>query len=238
MNMRGQAMAEFAVACSVLALLLVGLPVIARYQQTQFQLIGTARLAATLRGWSPRAIADEEALRLSQFPANDDPRRPEVQRLQLQSSSDAAPGTAAAGVEALLAPLFAAGALGGADFDLERGGYQRVSLRAGVRATEQASLPDPFDALDLELTEHHALLADAWNSSGPAQVAVRTGGLVPTAAFGSLRALLAPVRAAASVVEPALRQLCLGQIDPERVPDDRLGTVVDDGPRSTWEAPC
>ncbi|MFT3904958.1 MAG: hypothetical protein QM718_01465 [Steroidobacteraceae bacterium] len=238
MKAHGQAMAEFAVACAVLALLLLGLPLIARYHDIQFGLISAARAAATLQGWSPGQAVDVERLRGGALLRLDDPRRPEVQQLTLRSEQAVAPGTAAAVVDALLEPLFVAGALGSGAFDLNRSGYQHSTLSARVAAEAQDSLPQPFAALQLQLREHHAVLTDGWNSSGPEQVAARVGGLVPTASLAAIGQVLGPARAAASVVEPALRRLCLGQIDPEKVPADRLGAVSDDTPRSRWSAPC
>lgn len=235
---RGQAMAEFCVAAAMLALLLLGLPVLARYHDTQFNLIVQSRLTAMLHSWSPQQRIDAQALRRSGFAPLDDPRRPEVSGLDVTTGSTHAPGTLARVAELALEPVFVVGSLGGSGLNVERAGYVRAALSAEVVAQDQALLPAPFDALNLTLQEHHVLLGDAWNSASPAQVADRTSGLVPTAAFASLRLLLAPVRMVASVVEPSLGQLCLGQIDPEKVPADRLGGSDDDLTRTRWTAPC
>ncbi|MGH8795737.1 MAG: hypothetical protein ACREXI_01665, partial [Caldimonas sp.] len=76
--------------------------------------------------------------------------------------------------------------------------------------------------------------------SGPPQVASRAGGLLLTSAAAPLRPLLKLSTQLLSVLEPSLRELCLGTVDPERVPDDRLGggTDADAGPVTRWSPTC
>jgi hypothetical protein len=63
---------------------------------------------------------------------------------------------------------------------------------------------------------------------------------VLTRALRPLHALTALGTGLLSIVEPAFRELCPGQVDPERVPSDRLGVDVDDdsGDISRWTPSC
>lgn len=118
---------------------------------------------------------------------------------------------------ALIAP---ARAVGGEPLDLQRDAARGVTVTVPLR--HAATLPRPFDGLRFTLTERLSLLVDPWAARDPQQVATRVAALSPV---GELRALvrpLAPVRWAVSLFEPAVQRLCLGRLEPDIVPPDRL----------------
>lgn len=239
MNCRGQALAEFAVSVGVLATLLVGMPVICRYHELQVATIEGARRLAFENSWREAAPgrADIEPIRQDLFPQSGDSGQVVAARIDSSEPRDPAPGVAGQAARALLAP-FRATAFVQPGFDLRAPLLYRSSLR--VALSRPAQLPAPFDEIPIELQEHYALLGDDWASSGPGQVADRAGGLVITRSLRSLHALTALGARALSVVEPAFRDFCPGQVDPERVPADRLGAGIDrdSGSIGRWSPPC
>ena len=104
----------------------------------------------------------------------------------------------------------------------------------------RSRLPDPFAQTPSEFNERYVLPGGDWASSGPSQVESRTAGLVLTRAAAPLQPFLKLTTQLLSVLEPSLRELCLGQVNPERVPDDRLGsgTDPDAGPVTRWSPTC
>ena len=237
MNFRGQALAEFAVAVAVLATLLVGMPVISRYHELQVATIEGARRFAFQASWR-QGIApapDAEALRAALFPSNAEHDQPVVAALEASLAVSAAPGRAGQAARAWLAPFRLAA---GSGFDLRDHALYRAEL--AMTASNPAGLPEPFAGVPVELREPYVLLTDEWASSGPDQVARRAGGLIITRTIPVLRPLLSLGKGLLAIVEPAVRQLCPGVVDPERVPADRLkGAAAGEG-RSTaaWRPAC
>jgi hypothetical protein len=146
--------------------------------------------------------------------------------VRVTSDVIAVPGQAAVATNFLLTPLRVAGGFLGGGFDLNERGFRTGSISLQISGNNH--LPPPFRDLQLRFDQRYALLTDAWNAANPQHVAGRAGGLVPAHALASVsglwRGLLAPV----SLLEPSLQQLCLGLIEPDHVPDDRL----DAGPRT------
>jgi hypothetical protein len=120
----------------------------------------------------------------------------------------------------MLAPLRAAGGFLGGGFDLRNAGYRVGSIN--VRVAPIDSLPQPFRELDLQLDQPYALLTDGWNAAGPEHVHARAGGLVPTQRLTGVAALWRGLAAPLTLLEPSLNTLCLGLIEPDAVPEDRL----------------
>jgi hypothetical protein len=120
------------------------------------------------------------------------------------------------------------GDLVGSNFDLDTRAFHKGIVM--VKLANLESMPQPLNALNLTFTERTALLTDSWQSGSPGAVAERTGALVPTRLFtefsGELGSLL---RIGLSVFEPSIDELCLGQINPEIVPADRLGGQAERG---------
>jgi hypothetical protein len=236
---RGQALAEFAVSVGVLATLLVGMPVICRYQELQAATIEGARRLAFESAWNEAGPARVgiDAIRRDLFPQTGDSAQVVASRINASDRQDPAPGLAGQAARALLAP-FRAVAFVQPGFDLRAPLMYRGAL--AVVLSRPSQLPGPFDEIPIELQEHYALLGDHWASSGPGQVAGRAGGLVITRALRPLHALTALGTRLLSIVEPAFRDLCPGQVDPERVPADRLGAGIDHDSSdiSRWAPSC
>ena len=82
---------------------------------------------------------------------------------------------------------------------------------------------DRSDGPNVLLVTIDTLRADRVGAYGARDVATRAGGLVPTGLLRALNAIWQPLSVPLGVVEPSLGQLCLGLIEPDRIPEDRLG---------------
>jgi hypothetical protein len=223
-------MTEFAVASAALALLLLGGLALAGYQEVDRRVVVAARQTAWQETWNiggsdPRARSSD--LHRS-FLADAGVFEPTGTRLLvadedlvLASGRTSPGGLAGAATEVLLTPLRTASGFLGSGFDLTEGGMSHGNLRASVGSLER--LPAPFNSLTLELSAPFALLADAWHASGPGHVATRAGGLVPATRLTALNSIWQPLAVPLSLVEPNLDELCFGVIEPDRIPEDRLG---------------
>ncbi|MDR2216279.1 MAG: hypothetical protein LBE59_10650, partial [Nevskiaceae bacterium] len=61
-----------------------------------------------------------------------------------------------------------------------------------------------------------------WSADGPEHVAQRAGTLVPTHRLALLGDVIRPLLVPLSLLEPSLREFCLGLLDADGVPEDRL----------------
>jgi hypothetical protein len=225
---RGQSMTEFAVSATAMALLLLGTITIAGYQGVQRRAAIAAREAAFAGAWAGarQAVTVTQRAAQAQF---DDPalinaighRYVSSDGFRAEAASGAAPARARAAAQAMVQPLRVAGGFLGGGFDLDVDGLVAGSVTVTIAG--DAGLPQPFAAGRLELRQPFALLGDAWNAGSTRQVRDRTAGLVPSGALAGLRALWQPLLAPLSLLEPSLSRLCLGIIEPDRVPEDRLG---------------
>jgi hypothetical protein len=243
---RGQAMAEFVVALGLLAMLLTGLPALQRYHQLQFASIGAARELAWLGALDPaqanaapsRLLERWRAQWLPEGQGEGGSQQADAGSIDPVVAQAALPGLAGDATQALLLPFRPLQSLG-SGFDLDGAGLRNAQLTVHVQGPD--SLPEPFAGLALDLSEHHSVLADGWGASGVAQAASRSGGLVPTQFLAPAKPVLAFGTLLLSVLEPAMRQLCLGQVNPEVVPADRLGNGGNFGagaPVTGWVLPC
>jgi len=237
MKCRGQAMAEFAVAVTVLATLLLGMPVISRYHELQVATIEGARRLAFQSSWRRGEAPgpDAEALRAALFPSNAEQDQPVAAALNASLGVGAAPGRAGQAARAWLAPFRLAAS---SSFDLRDHALYRAEL--SMTASSPAGLPEPFADMQVALRERYVLLSDEWASSGPDQVARRAGGLLLGRPVLALRPLLSLGKGLLGLVEPAIREFCPGLVDPEQVPADRLKTDPSGEDRSTtgWSPAC
>jgi hypothetical protein len=235
----GQAMAEFAVAVGVLVTLLLCMPVLGRYHELQMASIQAARRAAFEGSWraSPSGNTDPGSIRNALFPDVGDSAQIIAERLRVHVTTSGEPGVAGSSTRALLAPFGLTRAIG-AGFDLHEPVMYTASVTVALSRPPQ--LPDPFAQTPIEFNERYVLAGGDWASSGPGQVESRAGGLVPTRATTALRPLLKLTTTLLSVLEPSLRELCLGQVDPEHVPGDRLGAGADPDavPVTRWSLTC
>jgi hypothetical protein len=128
------------------------------------------------------------------------------------------------------------GDLVGSNFDLDTRAFHTGIVM--VKLANLESMPQPLNALNLTFTERTAVLTDSWQSGSPGAVAERTGALVPTRMFAEFSGLLGPLlQEGLSLFEPSIDKLCLGQIDPEVVPADRLG-AQGSGERGNFTPSC
>ena len=262
----GQAIVEFLVASAVLAPLLVGIVLVGRLQDLRAAAVQSARYAAFAPALAraPTGIAAgerETEVRARFFGAPDravrasdrrtsppgmnphwvDVTRPDrlldrPEDVTLRVAEGAPQGAAARAMTTATAGVERIAAISGARFDLERRGF--VAADVQVRVAEVPSLAQVRpSSRPLTLRAHARVLGQDWSSAGPAEVATRSAALVPTRPLRRLRPVLAPLTWALSLLEPALRQLCLAPVDPELVPLDRLGPPGSDD-LGRWTTPC
>lgn len=226
---RGQSMAEFAAGAALLSLLLLGATAISGFQEVDRRAVVAARQLAWQAAWSPGVAAAARARELHDGMFADpgvlDPhgRRLLVREEDVTVTADsrAPDGIAGLAASVLVQPLRVASGFLGAGFDLSEGGISHGVVAA--RILPLASMPAPFDALELRPRARFALLADAWHAGGVQQVRARAAGLVPGARLAALNAIWRPLGAPLGILEPSLGQLCLGLVEPDRIPEDRLG---------------
>jgi len=110
--------------------------------------------------------------------------------------------------------------VGDRPFDLQREAARAATVQVPLRHAQ--FLPEPMAGLRFTLTERLSLLVDSWSSGDPREVAARTEALSPVGEMRDLVRPLDPVRWAVSLFEPEVERLCLGRIEPDLVPADRL----------------
>jgi hypothetical protein len=225
----GQSMVEFGAAAAALSLLMLGTLAIAGYQEVDRRGVLAARQSAWQQEWSAgqaqaAAVARELHQQLMSDPGVLDPhgRRLLVPEdaLGFASSRRALSGVSGAAATGMLAPLRVAGNLLGSGFDIDERGL--ILGEVGAHIAPVPSMPAPFDSLELDLRNAFALLGDAWQAGGVAHVRQRVSGLVPGSLLQQQSWIWRPLLLPLSILEPSLRQLCLGVIEPERIPEDRL----------------
>ena len=120
----------------------------------------------------------------------------------------------------LLAPVRMSGS---GNFDVPRWQQRRTSTGVSMGSTTVIGVPVD---LPVELRGEVVFFSGHGASGGVSQVRDRIAAL---SVAGTLATAAQPIEAIASVVsviEPALRQLCIGRINPEIVPADRLPASV------------
>jgi hypothetical protein len=230
MRSGGQSMTEFAVGLASLALMLLGTITIAGYQEVQRRSSVAARQAAFQVAWMGARTAQKDVIAQAAEPQlTDNSLTDAVGRNRYVRASDIhpsasqlpTPGTARLAANAMVVPLRAVSGFLGGNFDLSTDGF--VGIAIDVKIAANPSLPAPFDTIEVQSRQPFALMTDAWNASGPRHVSSRTSGLVPTSALTNLRTLWQPLLVPLALIEPSLTRLCLGIIEADRVPEDRLG---------------
>lgn len=227
---RGQSMTEFAVGAATLTLLLLGSITIAGYQEVQRRTAIAARQAAFEGAWRgahtdrPTLVRHVVARNLDDAALTDaigQGRYVRQSGVTATATDLPPPGLAQDAARAMIAPLQVAGGFLGGDFDLQANGLLSGTVHVDIEP--QARLPQPFDTMTVQLRQPFALMTDAWNAGHADHVRNRTAGLVPTSALNGLQSFWQPLLAPLSLIEPSLTQLCLGLIEPDRIPEDRLG---------------
>ena len=226
----GQSLVEFSVAVFALVAVALGMELLERYQDIQRQAMLAAReqvFSAAWRGAPGSSAALIDAVRQLHFqhpgwrdPTGLQPLLPDDAALTVQTSRLAPPGLAPQLLATVLHPLQALGS--GLDLPLQA--YQTVQVSVPLKPLTH--MPAPWSDLSLQLNESAALLADSWSAAGPSKVSSRASALVPATFLRQPLQLLQPLLLPLSLIEPAVAHLCIGLIEPERVPEDRLSPNV------------
>lgn len=223
-------MTEFAVGAAAMSLLLLAVLALGSFQEVDRRGVLAARHAAWQQDWSPDGMAPDARARLLHqvHLADNGARDPAGRRLlvaeddlSLESGAVSPSGVAGTATQTLLSPLRTVSGFLGAGFDLSDGGLARGLVE--VRIVPVDSLPEPFRSMELRLQAPYALLGDAWHAAGVPHVRQRAGGLVPASRLAALNAIWQPLSIPLGILEPSLRKLCFGLIEPDRIPEDRLG---------------
>ena len=223
-------MTEFALSASFLALMLLGLWTIGGYQEVQRRAIIAARQGAFELSWQGAGTGTEATrLRLAGMHFDDAAltsatgrsRLADRDSMRMNAQFAPTPGEGTVAMNALLTPLRGAGGFLGGGFDLRNDGFLSGFMLVDTRPVSE--LPPPFRTLELQFRQPFALLSDGWSASGPHHVERRAGGLAPSHVLTSATSLWRGLSVPLGVLEPSLRQLCPGLIEPDRVPEDRLG---------------
>ena len=236
---QGQALVEFTVAATVFALLLLGTVWIFRLHEIQRQAVLSARAAAFTATWMHgREAIDRAQARLRRLhfeqagwtdPTGNEAMPADEQAVTLRVAQGAPPGTAASAVQFAMTPLRAVGGFLGSGFDLPMD--RQATATVDVVVEPVARLPEPMASLRLTMSERLSLLGDTWAATGPADVASRAAGLVPTNLLRTPGIWLKPFLLPLSLIEPAVNRLCLGLIEPDVVPRDRLAGGLPTAPQ-------
>lgn len=211
---RGQALLEITISSIVLVPLLLCGILLAQMQSLQHATIAATRQLA-LESFH-RSMASDEQIRAAHFLPFD----PLVDSIALQRLLAEQPEKLREAEAIVFGAIAPAMLVGQGSFDLARD--SALSGQIEVRLKASALLPRWLDLPALALREQMTLLLDDWSATGPQQVLARTAALSVAGSLRELTEPLDPVLWAMSIVEPAFSRLCIGRIDPEIVPADRL----------------
>lgn len=118
-----------------------------------------------------------------------------------------------------LAIIVPAQVVGVGDLHLARSRAIAAHASADAPAIHEALMPD---VRRTRVSASLPLMLDDWDAEGTAEVWRRTAALSTTGRIAAWRGPLATLAAPMRLVEPAVTRLCLGRIDPDIVPEDRL----------------
>lgn len=237
-RMRGQALVE------ALALLLVLVPLWWMVQALGFALEEQAALRESTRlsAFEARTLqaADLRVGVDAVLELEGRQRSPAGTPIDARRSTESLPGEGGRVLASVLSSLSPVTALSRGRSDWPRAGWQRLTAELPLLWPETlrvAPLPR-----ELRLRHDIALLADDGSARDPRHVHARVDALVPSV---PLRALALPlangvVRPVIELLEPSIAELCVGRIDPELLPADRLG-APSPRPRPAvpqWRPPC
>lgn len=234
----GQSLVEFAAGAAAMSLLLLGTVLLAGYQEVDRRGLFAARQQAHEGAWLGGRVPQATQVRALYSAQLADPgvsapfdghQYIAEDGLAVEEGETGAGGAAATAADVMLQPLRAAGGFLNPAFDLANDGLVRGVVRS--RLLPPAGAPAPFGSLALELAAPYALLGDAWHAGGATHVVRRTGGLVPGSTLTGLARIWQPLLAPVRLIEPSFGELCLGMVEAERIPEDRLGAGTTPLPR-------
>jgi len=212
----------------------IGMQVLSGWQRLRTEAVLAAREVAFSATWAAQPVVtpslQERTLALhfdgtgTAAPATGQSLLHPESGVSLMLSDAPPPGSTAGLLLQLMRPLRAVGGFLGGDFDLQQQGFAQAEVM--LQMADLPGLPDPWSSIGLQVRERAAVLGDGWDAAHPQQVATRTAGLVPTGVLARQSAWLRPLLWPARLIEPSLSRLCLGLIEPERVPVDRLAGAL------------
>lgn len=263
---RGQALVETLAALPWVVAMFSAVVLLARLHDLESRTISTARYAAFLRADAPasRSAAVLNDLALARtwapdvgvaavggrwsaqpFAAGFSPnwRAPTTQARLIETAESVtvtvangsltgAPGRT---LDVALAATRAVGVLAQRRFDLRN--ENLLSATATTRLNRVDAFAGALSDGALQLTDRVSLLADPWSVSGPRHTESRVQSLMPSSGVGRLLDLVTPLQYLISVFEPEFRNLCVGHVDPEVLPPDRLAGSTS-LPRTSWRPAC
>lgn len=221
-RMRGQAFTESLVAVLFLIPLLLCMIYLVELMRAEQGAVVSARelvLAAvhTPTGHVPAALVED--LHELAMPADQvvgERRAPRIASITLPNPATDVEKVA----NGLLLP---ATLVGVGRFDLPEFLPRRASTGVSLGSTREIGVP--FD-LPVVVEADVAFMAGHGAADSPAEVRSRTAALSVGGALAEVSEPIELLATIASLLEPALRRLCIGRIDPEIVPADRLPDSV------------
>jgi hypothetical protein len=219
MKSRGQAMVESLAATLMLTPLLLAVVQLSALQAAEQATVGAARAAA---------LAAHHGLDGAAGPLSSERIRgmffadPEAGGEVGKGASRQTPSADLA-EDIALAMIVPAQVVGAGDLDLARS--RAIASRASVEVTQvfEANMPDmPRPRVSAGLP----LMLDDWEADSASAVWRRTAALSSTGRIAAWRGPLTTLAAPMRLLEPAVERLCLGRIDPDIVPEDRLSGLV------------
>lgn len=215
MRVRGQAMVESLAATLVLTPLLLVVVQLSALQAAEQAAVGASRAAA---------LAAHHGLDAATGPLSSERIR-SLFFADVEADASVATGAARQAPSAELAEDIAlaiivpARVVGTGDLELARS--QAISARVSVDPplVYEAIMPAPERA---RVSAGLPLMVDDWDADGAAEVWRRTAALSTTGRIAAWRVPLTTLGTPMRLLEPAMERLCLGRIDPDIVPEDRL----------------
>jgi len=215
MRVRGQAMVESLAATLVLTPLLLVVVQLSTLQAAEQAAVGASRAAA---------LAAHHGLDAATGPLSSERIR-SLFFADVEADASVATGAARQAPSAELAEDIAlaiivpARVVGTGDLELARS--QAISARVSVDPplVYEAIMPAPERA---RVSAGLPLMVDDWDADGAAEVWRRTAALSTTGRIAAWRGPLTTLGTPMRLLEPAMERLCLGRIDPDIVPEDRL----------------
>ena len=219
MRVRGQAMVESLAATLVLTPLLLVVVQLSTLQAAEQAAVGASRAAA---------LAAHHGLDAATGPLSSERIR-SLFFADVEADASVATGAARQAPSAELAEDIAlaiivpARVVGTGDLELARS--QAISARVSVDPplVYEAIMPAAERA---RVSAGLPLMVDDWDADGAAEVWRRTAALSTTGRIAAWRGPLTTLATPMRLLEPAMERLCLGRIDPDIVPEDRLHGIV------------
>ena len=215
MRMRGQAMVESLAATLVLTPLLLVVVQLSALQSSEQAALAAGRAAA---------LAAHHGLDAATGPLSSERIRhlffaDEVADASIATGAARQPPSAELAEDLALAIIVPAQVVGTGELELARSRAISAHVSAEAPLIYEAIMPDTERA---RVSVGLPLMVDDWDADGAAEVWRRTASLSTTGRIAAWRGPLTTLATPMRLLEPAMERLCLGRIDPDIVPEDRL----------------